>query len=148
LTLIKYFIEFNRRVYVLEDNIWEVKGRFQAVLEDDEMVAWEVQEGKMVLHISAVRLSHNLPSVCRLRIIIRMMMMITWSLAPQLALLSPPPLLPLLWPSLLLCCLILLRDPHSPLFVTSLSACSTFPSVSQIVLLQIFVLHIRNILLF
>jgi hypothetical protein len=50
--------EFNRRVYIWEDDVWTVKGRFNTVIDDDETVSWVQQsDGKLVLQLSIVSLS-------------------------------------------------------------------------------------------
>lgn len=57
-------IEFNRRVYVHEDGVWAVKGRYQSALEDDDVVAWDDEDGKLILRIAAVIiLSHKFLSI-------------------------------------------------------------------------------------
>jgi hypothetical protein len=51
-------VEFNRRVYVWEDDLWAVKGRYQSAVEDDDTVVWDTQDGKLVLRVAMVRYFH------------------------------------------------------------------------------------------
>ena len=43
------------RVYVFENDMWEVKGRFSEALKDDAPLEWDVKDdGKLVLYLLAV----------------------------------------------------------------------------------------------
>jgi hypothetical protein len=45
----------NSRIYVFEDEMWEVKGRFSQAVKDNAPLQWEMNdEGKMVLYLLAV----------------------------------------------------------------------------------------------
>ena len=45
----------NCRIYVFEDEMWEVKGRFSQAIKDNVPVQWEMNdEGKLVLYLLAV----------------------------------------------------------------------------------------------
>jgi hypothetical protein len=46
-------LEYNRRLYVREDNMWSVKGRYDG-LEDHETAQWEVLEGNLTLPLLMV----------------------------------------------------------------------------------------------
>jgi hypothetical protein len=53
--LIHLHIEFNRRIYVRdEEEIWSVRGRFNTALEDDEAVNWIVEKGDLILPVLIV----------------------------------------------------------------------------------------------
>src|ERR1700683_3423813 len=43
------------RIYVFEDEIWEVKGRFSQAVKDNAPLQWEItDDGKLVLYLLAV----------------------------------------------------------------------------------------------
>jgi len=44
----------NHRIFILEDDIWDVKGRFEDALEDDEDATWSLKDGKKILEILVV----------------------------------------------------------------------------------------------
>ena len=45
----------NCRIYVFEDEMWEVKGQFSQAIKDNVPVQWEMNdEGKLVLYLLAV----------------------------------------------------------------------------------------------
>lgn len=44
----------NHRVYVLDDNQWSVKGRYDVVIADDEKCTWVKEKEKLVTHILLV----------------------------------------------------------------------------------------------
>jgi len=48
------FKEFDRRVYVLDDNLWAVRGRYSKAIEDDELVVWKPEQHGLVLPILIV----------------------------------------------------------------------------------------------
>jgi hypothetical protein len=53
--LLTILVDGNRRVYVWDDDVWAVKGRYETALMDDDPVAWDEQGGRLVLRIAAVR---------------------------------------------------------------------------------------------
>ena len=52
-------IDFDQRVYVMDNDLWSVRGRFKAALEDTELVKWEARNGELVLPICIVSLLVN-----------------------------------------------------------------------------------------
>jgi hypothetical protein len=52
----------NYRVYALDQQQWSIMGRYNVVVEDDEGVVWEKDEGGNVTHILLVGLL-----ICQLR---------------------------------------------------------------------------------
>jgi hypothetical protein len=48
------FLDKNQRVFVYEDNLWAVKGRFEAAMADDEEVEWSVLEDQFYLRLLIV----------------------------------------------------------------------------------------------
>jgi hypothetical protein len=45
----------NPRIYVFEDETWEVKGRFSTAMEDKTPVQWSMEDdGSLALHLLAV----------------------------------------------------------------------------------------------
>jgi len=61
--LLTILAEGNRRLYVWDDDVWAVKGRYETALNEDDPVAWEEQHGKLVLRIAAVRYKTSMSSV-------------------------------------------------------------------------------------
>ena len=49
------FLEQNQRVFVYEDNLWAVKGRFKAALADDDDVEWSTLQNQFCLRLLIVR---------------------------------------------------------------------------------------------
>jgi hypothetical protein len=49
------FLEQNQRVFVYEDNLWAVKGRFEAALADDDDVEWSTLQNQFRLRLLIVR---------------------------------------------------------------------------------------------
>lgn len=49
LILIGIVLELNQRVFVYEDEMWDLKGRFETALEDDEDVTWKMDKGEPIL---------------------------------------------------------------------------------------------------
>ena len=48
------FKEFDQRVYVLENDMWAVRGRYSKAIEDDELVVWKPEHHGLVLPILIV----------------------------------------------------------------------------------------------
>jgi hypothetical protein len=48
---INFHSDHNYRVYVLDQQQWSIMGRYNVVVEDDEDVVWEKDEGGNVTHI-------------------------------------------------------------------------------------------------
>ncbi len=48
------FLEQNQRVFVYEDNLWAVKGRYEAVVEENEEVDWSVLNHQFTLKLLLV----------------------------------------------------------------------------------------------
>jgi hypothetical protein len=49
------FLEQNQRVFVYEDNLWAVKGHFEAALADDDEIMWPVFQDQFCLRLLIVR---------------------------------------------------------------------------------------------
>jgi hypothetical protein len=47
-------VEFNRRVFVYEEDLWAVKGRFETALENDDDVLWAHDNGQDILRLLIV----------------------------------------------------------------------------------------------
>ena len=56
--------EHNKRVYVYEEGEWNVKGCFQAALEDNDDISWGNENGEYNLLIAIVSIYLNLYSQC------------------------------------------------------------------------------------
>jgi hypothetical protein len=41
-------------VYVRDDDVWSIRGRYNDALEDDEGVVWQFQDGEMILPLLIV----------------------------------------------------------------------------------------------
>ena len=50
----KFHSDHNYRVYVLDQQQWSIMGHYNVVVEDDEDVVWEKDEGGNVTHILLV----------------------------------------------------------------------------------------------
>jgi len=48
------FLEKNQRVFVYEDNLWAVKGRFEAAIADDDEVEWSILQDQFRLRLLIV----------------------------------------------------------------------------------------------
>jgi hypothetical protein len=48
------FLEQNQRVFVYEDNIWAVKGHFEAALADNDEIVWLVFQDQFLLRLLIV----------------------------------------------------------------------------------------------
>ena len=48
------FLEQNQRVFVYEDNLWVVKGHFEAALADDDDVEWSTSQNQFCLRLLIV----------------------------------------------------------------------------------------------
>lgn len=46
--------EEKRRIFVLEEGEWSIKGRYENALEDDDPISWVYHEGKYSLTICSV----------------------------------------------------------------------------------------------
>lgn len=55
--LIMFFVDDNQRVFVHEDDMWTVKGRYEHALEDDDDVSWTYENGNDVLRFLLVSFS-------------------------------------------------------------------------------------------
>ena len=55
--------EFNQRLYVKDDNVWSVRGRFRTAVQDKELVKWEASEGKLILSLCVVSLFPSISKV-------------------------------------------------------------------------------------
>ena len=44
----------NQRIFVYEDDVWAVKGRFETALEDDEDAEWSFLDGQDILRVLIV----------------------------------------------------------------------------------------------
>jgi len=53
----QFFIDDNHRVFVYEDDMWTVKGRYEHALEDDDDVSWTYENGHDVLRFLLVSFS-------------------------------------------------------------------------------------------
>ena len=47
-------LDFNRRVFIYEDDMWAIKGRFETALEDNESVLWTYDNGQDILRLLIV----------------------------------------------------------------------------------------------
>ena len=47
-------LDFNRRVFVYEDDMWAIKGRYETALEDNESALWTYSNGQDVLQLLIV----------------------------------------------------------------------------------------------
>jgi hypothetical protein len=47
-------LEHNRRLYVYEDNMWNIKGRFDAVVANNEVAEWQKDGERLILSILMV----------------------------------------------------------------------------------------------
>lgn len=52
--LIKNFVDDNHRIFVYEDEMWTVKGRYEQALESDEDVCWTYENGQDILRFLLV----------------------------------------------------------------------------------------------
>ena len=48
------FVDDNRHVFVYEDDMWTVKGRYEHALENDDEVSWTYENGQDVLRFLLV----------------------------------------------------------------------------------------------
>ena len=49
-----YTLDDNHRIFVHEDDMWTVKGRYNHALEDDDDVSWTYEKGNDVLRFLLV----------------------------------------------------------------------------------------------
>ena len=47
-------LDLNKRVYVQEDGVWAIKGRYAIALEENEPIKWEKVNGELILPILMV----------------------------------------------------------------------------------------------
>lgn len=47
-------VEQNRRVFVFEDELWAVKGRYQTALSSNDDIDWSVLENQFILKLLIV----------------------------------------------------------------------------------------------
>ena len=48
-------LEQNQRVFVYEDKLWTVKGRYDTALAENDEVEWSVEKDKFLLRLLVVR---------------------------------------------------------------------------------------------
>ena len=48
------FLDENRRVFLYEDSVWNIKGRYETAMEDDEPALWVHEDGVDLLRILVV----------------------------------------------------------------------------------------------
>lgn len=48
------FSDSNQRIFVYEDDMWAVKGRFETALEDDDDAVWTFANGQDILQVLLV----------------------------------------------------------------------------------------------
>ena len=48
------FSEQNQRVFVYEDNLWTIKGRYEAAMDDDDDVKWSIFQDQFRLRLLIV----------------------------------------------------------------------------------------------
>jgi hypothetical protein len=48
------FLEQNQGVFVFEDELWAIKGRYQSALSSNDDIDWSVLENQFVLHLLIV----------------------------------------------------------------------------------------------
>ena len=54
--VLKYMcLEQNQRVFVYEDKLWTVKGRYDTALAENDEVEWSVEKDKFLLRLLVVR---------------------------------------------------------------------------------------------
>jgi hypothetical protein len=59
--------EYDRHIFVKEDEFWDLRGRFNAAVETVEPLSWVTQGNVPVLALAMVRISlliHSIPSCC------------------------------------------------------------------------------------
>ena len=54
LIIILLLVDDNHRIFVHEDDMWTVKGRYEHALEDDDDVSWTFENGNDVLRFLLV----------------------------------------------------------------------------------------------
>lgn len=47
-------LDNNQRVFVYEDDVWTVKGRYETALEDDDDAVWTYENGQDILRFFIV----------------------------------------------------------------------------------------------
>ena len=47
-------LENNRHIYVRENSVWDLKGRYDMVVEDDDELTWVKVDGEDVMNILVV----------------------------------------------------------------------------------------------
>ena len=47
-------LERNQRIFVYEDNLWIVKGRYEAAVADDDEVEWSILQDQFRLRLLIV----------------------------------------------------------------------------------------------
>jgi hypothetical protein len=48
---ILFFLDENRRVFLYENCAWNIKGRYETAMEDDDYAAWTNEGGEHLLQI-------------------------------------------------------------------------------------------------
>ena len=58
--VLKIWLELNAWIFVYEDGLWNIKGRYSTAIDDEDPVEWSLINGDYVLPISIVSILYSL----------------------------------------------------------------------------------------
>jgi hypothetical protein len=53
---LSYYLDENRRIFLYENSVWNIKGRYETAMEDDDEAMWMEHDGDDVMRILVVSL--------------------------------------------------------------------------------------------